>query len=1107
MILTAGTILGPYEIVEPLGRGGMGEVYRAHDNRLHRFVAIKVVARDSGDSPEIRERFNREAQAIARLDHPHICRIYDIAHDRGLDYLVMEYVEGETLASRLAAGPLAIDDAIQIAYQIAAAVDHIHQHGLVHRDLKPGNVMLNGMSVKLVDFGVSKWLHGADDAPGVTGSTLVGVGTVAGTLQYMAPEQIDGKPVDERGDIFALGLILYEMLSGRPAFRGDTPSATMAGILAGEPAPLDDFIPDVSPALTAVVMKCLAKRPSDRWPSADIVATELGKLSSISPLADAAPPAGSPEASRVVPKSTGRLPALRTGRFTRLQPWSTRLGVLAMLVAGVIGVTLVRRIDRAASLDTTPTHSARQLIAVLGFRNLSGRPETAWLSTALAEMLTTELTDREQIRAVAGETVARMKIELKLIDTDSYANDTLARIRKNLGTDLIVVGSYLTAGQADGRQVRLDVRVQSTQTGETVASVSDTGPDDDLLGLVSRVGNRVRGKLGITELSPGQAGGVRSALPSGTQAIRLYAEGIDRYRLFDAVGARELLQKAVAADPSNVVVRAALAAAWSALGYDAQAVDEAKRAVDLAASLPREQRLPVEARYRALVGDSSRAIESYTELRRLFPDNLDYGLDLARFQTSGGLAKDALTTVAGLRGLPHPFGDDPRLDLAEATANASLGNFSRAYAAAATATQKGLERGAALLVAEARRVEGASLWRLGRMDEALAACAEGERLARDAGDKNLEAMSVVIAGNVLYSREDLPRAKDAYTSALAIFRNIGRKAAISGTLNNLANVENDQGNLAAAQNAYEESLAIARELGRKKDVAMAMTNLGNIMFKRGELHGAVQTHTLTVAAYREMGEKSALTSVLPTLAHELFTEGELRKARRTMEEAVGLSREIEQKHTLAGNLGKLATILVAEGDLAGAQKLCEEALVISRSIGSKGRESSVLLTLAMLAIENGRPSDAEKLAREVLDQSLKAPIAEFQSTADDLLAQSYLAQRRIAEARRAVEQSSTVRGVSLPDTLSLAITAARVQEQSSPADAAKQFQSSLDEATRGGYVALALEIRLRFAELEVRSGEQRLARMHLADIHKEAKERGFGLIARKSQAALDSLRI
>lgn len=1134
MILPAGTRLGPYEIVEPLGRGGMADVYRAQDLRLNRSVAIKVVVNGPGVSADRRERFDREARAVARLDHPRVCRLYDVGHDRGLDYLVMDYLQGETLASRMARGPLPPHDAIEIACQIADALTHTHQHGLVHRDLKPRNVMLSPSGVKLLDFGLAKWLAGSDPAGGVTTSTLIGAGVIGGTLPYMAPEQLDGKPVDERCDVFALGVILYEMLAGRPAFSADTPSMTMAAILAAQPEPLRSLLPELSVALTKVVGKCLAKRPADRWQSAGEVAAALRKLRTARPRgASSSPSMREPQgragrAESVDARRPRRAPVSRApvtgsgqaastgpgqgaaqtaepiapGRFGKLPAPLVGLGALA--IVAVFVTSFVGDVNTPSSAPATVDASARRSIAVLGFRNLSGRPDAAWLSTAFAEMLTTELTAGEEIRAIAGENVARMKIELKLMETDSYAQDTLARIKKNLGTDLVVVGSYVVQGQAHGRQVRLDLRVQETKAGETLASVSDTGIEEDLLGLVSRIGTRVRNELGMTMLSPTETAGVRASLPSSTEAIRLYARGLEKYRMFDAIGARDLLALAVASDPSNAVARSALAAAWSALGYDARARDEAKLAADLSASLPREQRLAVEARYRSLAGDSQKAIESYGQLWHLFPDNLDYGLDLVGFQRSAGNAKDALATLAVLRKLPPPSGDDPRLDLAESAVNASLGNFAEAHAAATRSAQKAAERGAALLVAEARRRDGGALWRLGRFDEALAACAEAQRMAHEAGDKNLEAFAIVIAANVHYDQANLPRAKHAYENGLAIFREIGRKAAIAGTLNNIANVESDQNNLTAAQRAYEESLAIARELGHNRDVAMVLTNLGNIMEKQGDLRGAIRQHEQTLAAYRETGDKSAIAASLLTIAGELQDRAELSRAHRSVDEALRISRQIDEKLATVGALTRLASVLRDEGNLTASTELCEEAMSISRSMGAAtAREAGIYLTLARLAVEKGEVIDAERFARSALEHYLKEPTPGAQAAAYDILAQSYLAARKIPEARDAVDHALARPNLSVSTRLSIATTAARAHESRSQADAIRQLQSTIDEATKTGYLRLAFEARLPLAEIEVRSGEREIGRAHLASLEHDASQKGFGLIARKARAALE----
>jgi serine/threonine-protein kinase len=275
-------MLGPYRILEKLGEGGMGEVYKARDTRLDRTVAIKVLPPDVIGDPERRARFEREAKTIAGLNHPHICTLHDVGDHDGAMFLVMEHLAGESLADRLSRGPLPFAQALDIAAQIAEALDAAHKHGIIHRDLKPGNVMLTKAGAKLLDFGLAKLKsHGAEPAAGHLASMptqsapLTVEGTIVGTLQYMAPEQLEGKEADARTDLWALGAILYEMVTGRRAFAGDSQVSLIGNIMNAEPAGLATLQPLTPPALERLVKKCLAKHPDDRWDSAHDVADEL----------------------------------------------------------------------------------------------------------------------------------------------------------------------------------------------------------------------------------------------------------------------------------------------------------------------------------------------------------------------------------------------------------------------------------------------------------------------------------------------------------------------------------------------------------------------------------------------------------------------------------------------------------------------------------------------------------------------------------------------------------------------------------------------------------------------------------------------------------------
>jgi len=328
-MIAPGSRLGPYEIVSRLGAGGMGEVYRARDTRLDRSVAIKVLPPNIAREEQARARFEREARAISALNHPNICTLHDVGNDNGVAYLVMELIEGQTLAQVLARGPLPLHDALRHAIDIATALDRAHRQGIVHRDLKPGNIMITKTGLKLLDFGLARLEirpQVASDAPTVV-NPITTDGMILGTLQYMSPEQLEGQQTDARTDIFSFGCILYEMITGRRAFTGGSQASIISAIMTSDPPAMATLAPVTPPLLERLVKKCLAKSADDRWQSAGDLATELRWIT-----------------------EEPSLEAIALPRRKRLLPWL----VAAALLVALIGVLVSTRLHR-----TTPPPAAR----------------------------------------------------------------------------------------------------------------------------------------------------------------------------------------------------------------------------------------------------------------------------------------------------------------------------------------------------------------------------------------------------------------------------------------------------------------------------------------------------------------------------------------------------------------------------------------------------------------------------------------------------------------------------------------------------------------------------------------------------------------------------
>ena len=1086
-----GQKLGHYRIVEKIGAGGMGVVYRAHDEQLARDVALKILPTGLLADETARIRFRKEALALAKLNHPNIETVYEFGSADGVDFLAMELIPGVTLGAKLVHGSFSSRETERLGVQLAEGLAAAHAEGVVHRDLKPGNLMLTPDGrLKILDFGLARLVQ-----PGVeyeASRTISETNAVSGTLPYMSPEQLRGLPVDVRSDLFAVGAVLYEMVTGQKPFPQTQSAELIGAILHKEPLSVSSVNHRAAPGLAAVIHKCLQKEPQNRYQSARELWAALEGASS-----------GSGQT-----ESKARGPFVVAGA-----------GILMLaLVAGIVLGLNVRgwrdRLLHRGNAANAPVskHSGpikvRRSVAVLGFKNLSGRREEAWLSTALSEMLTTELASGERLRTVPGESVARTKSDLALAEAETFAPDTLARIRKNLDSDYVVMGSYLALGENANGQVRLDVRLQDASAGETIAVVSNTGTEQELSELIAHAGAQLREKLGAGPAPSGQASAGAPAtplsLPANRDAARFYAEGVAKMRAFDALGARDLLQKAVSADPNYSLAHSALASAWSTLGYDEKAKEEGKKAFDLSGKLPREQRLSIEAGYRVMNKEWSNAVELYRTLWDFFPDNLDYGYSLARTQTSAGKPREALTTIEELRRLPPPAQDDPRIDQAELEAAATMSDFKRMQAAAAKTAEKGKALGARRLVALARIRECRALEDQGQPVPAKAACEEGKQLYSSLGDRGGFAWALNNGATWKKDEGDFAGAKKDYDEALAIYRQIGQKHGAVSVMNNIANMYRDQAKYADAIQIYEQILPICRETGDKISEAIALTNMANARSGLGELAGAKKAYEDALVLYRQIGNKSIEALNLSNLASTLCLLGELPTAKKMLDQAQALLTETGNKNYLVYVLSGQGDVNMASGDLAVARRKYEEAISSANALGQKGPAAENQVLLAEVAIEEGHPADAAAALRQTLNTFRSLEASDDELAALTGLAESLLAQNETAEARKQLDLAERLRAKSQDPAIRFQfdLVAARIRAaEGKPAEGEKNLEATLVRANKQGYVNYQLRIQLALGEIEMKSGKSAAGRARLAALQKDAAAKGFHLIARKAAEA------
>jgi len=649
-----GRTLGHYRVLSELGSGGMGSVYLAEDTRLGRRVALKLLPPETTAAAERIERFEREARAIASLNHPGIVTLHSIEEADGHRFITMEHVEGQTLTRAIPEGGLPLGRLLPLAITLADALAAAHRQGVLHRDLKPDNVMLTSDGrLKVLDFGLAKLLRGdADSGDHTTRDTqsVTQDGRILGTVAYMSPEQAQGQRVDHRSDIFALGILLYEMATGARPFAGATNLAVLSSILKDEPRPPIELRADLPRPFGRMIERALAKRPEDRYQSTTDLKRDLEDLKR--------------------DLDTGELLLSTAGR-ARLEPVRRRQA-WPWAIAGALMLALVIALVTRRTPAPAVAADGRRPVAILLFDNLSGDPRLDWLRTGLTDMIVTDLSQSPELRVLSTARLYQLLEELGHRDDATTSAEAVKAVSRRAEATVALVGSFVRAGPL----LRIQAQLQDPASGEVIASERVEGDaESSLFSMVDELTHRLRARLTPPSAEMASERELKQVTTASIEAYKLYAEGMSLHVQLQEREALPYFEKALHADPNFAMALAKLSVIHTNLGDIEKGREYAARALEHSERLPPAERHYIEGRYYSLDPTTyERAVKAYQAAIDSAPDELAARNNLAQL-------------LIGLRRYPEAIVHLEELRRRGQTFPGAYGSLAEAYMAEGRADQ------------------------------------------------------------------------------------------------------------------------------------------------------------------------------------------------------------------------------------------------------------------------------------------------------------------------------------------------------------------------------------------------------------------------------------
>jgi tetratricopeptide (TPR) repeat protein len=936
-----GRPFGPrYLLLRQLGKGGMGEVWKARDRELDQTVALKMIRPDLIEDPALLERFKRETTLARMVTHRNVCRIYDIGEVEGTRFISMEYLEGSDLKALIRReGPLPKEKAVPIAIAISEGLKAAHDAGVVHRDLKPQNIFIDRQGfAHVMDFGIA-----------FSGETagLTRTGALLGTPEYMSPEQVRGERLDERSDIFSLGLILYEMVTGDVAFAADSVASSMYRRLVDKPRRPREIREEIPLFLEKVILRCLEKEPAFRYQSVGEILADL---------------------------RTEHAPRAGWGRVRPLVGWKTAVAgalVATLVVAGIL-------IERRGLRWGRPAGSARTL-ALLPFENATGNPSLDWTRSALPALMADRLDGFSGLRLLDGERTQRALETLKLPLTGSYTPFDVRRAASVLGADFVATGRLSRAGSRLQVQTHLQRQVGQGLQEAAAGRAEGTG-EDAIFDLAARMTGTLATGM---KAQPPRDLASRRVLTRSVEALGLYAEALELYRSGRFPEAARRLEGAVGKDPQFAVAQALLSQAYARSGDRERAVTASDLALKNSGALTDHEARLARARQAVLQGRIDRGIEEYRGVIGAYPQDSDARVELAA----------VLEQKGDLAGAAAELQRCVTLDPALAPARFSLG-FIRMKQGDHEAALKIFSDLLAAYTQAGDDVGTAKIYHaLGNMKMVVSQYADALRYYRQAlevmtrlDDKAGMASTLENMASILRTQGKYPEALQAAHRSLDLRVEVGDPRGIAYTWIALGEIDEDAGQIREAKKCYEESLKITRDLNDPSLLARNLSSLGYVSSVLGDYSQAYLMYQEALGKRREVGDKRELLKSLIEIGLIEQWQGRYDKALDYATESMTIAREIGEKAGAVVVSTNVGMIDDDQGSYGPALKALREALEGARAIGDQNLVAAALValggTLAHLgSLDEATRSlaEAERLIGEIRSDVLAPELLSFQA--------------------------------------------------------------------------------------------------------------------------------